>query len=128
MALNETQLKAIHMLVHENKKKHEIATELGVHRTAWGRWFKNPEFKDEYDRVMHEYMSEISSTAINRVNELMFAESESVSLQAAKDILSRAGYDAVQKSEVRSTTLVVGILDEEEEEEQENTDQLQLDL
>tara|TARA_R110000782_G_C14702760_1_gene402292 strand:+ start:292 stop:747 length:456 start_codon:yes stop_codon:yes gene_type:complete len=59
-----------------------------------------------------EKVSETATTALGVLEELLGSESDTVRLNAARDILSRAGYDAVQKQE---TTLkdVIELTDEE---------------
>nr|CDL65616.1 unnamed protein product [uncultured bacterium] len=66
---------------------------------------RNAEFKEEYDKQVKELMSVLAGEALANLAELMRnASSESVRLNACKDILSRAGFDATAKSKMELDT------------------------
>lgn len=64
------------------------------------------------DEKIKSRFKEMSADGTHKLYELMMnAESESVQLNAAKEILSRAGYDAVQKTETTNKEIIVEIED-----------------
>lgn len=72
---------------------------------------RNDEFKEEYDRQLREIMLLLSAEAVDNIAELMrTSNSDSVRLNAAKDILSRCGYDSKSKVEIgKAVDLIVSI-------------------
>jgi transposase len=111
MVLNDKQLKAIQLLVYTNMKQKEVAAEINVSEDTITRWKKDEEFRREYDNEFRESFKDLATEAKGTVATLMRnAESETVRLNASKDILSRSGYDASQKVEqVSETTIKVDI-------------------
>lgn len=94
------QYHAMRLLI-EGKTQQQVADEVGVNRNTIGNWLRNAEFKEEYDRQVKELMSVLAGEALANLAELMRnASSESVRLNACKDILSRAGFDATAKSKL----------------------------
>lgn len=94
------QYHAIRLLI-EGKSQQQVADEVGVNRNTIGNWLRNAEFKEEYDKQVKDVMSVLAGEAMAHLADLMRnASSESVRLNACRDILSRAGYDATAKSKV----------------------------
>ena len=94
------QYHAIRLLI-EGKSQQQVADEVGVNRNTIGNWLRNAEFKEEYDKQVKDVMSVLAGEAMAHLANLMRnASSESVRLNACRDILSRAGYDATAKSKV----------------------------
>lgn len=92
-------------LLIEGKTQQQVADEVGVNRNTIGNWLRNAEFKEEYDKQVKELMSVLAGEALANLAELMRnASSESVRLNACKDILSRAGFDATAKSKMELDT------------------------
>lgn len=85
----------------EGKKQTEVAEEIGVNRNTIGNWLRNDEFKAEYDRQVKELMSVLAGEALTNIADLMRnSNSDTVRLNACRDIMSRAGYDATSKSKI----------------------------
>lgn len=94
------QYHAIRLLI-EGKSQQQVADEVGVNRNTIGNWLRNAEFKEEYDKQVKDVMSVLAGEAMAHLADLMRnASSESVRLNACRDILSRAGYDATAKSKL----------------------------
>lgn len=94
------QYHAIRLLI-EGKSQQQVADEVGVNRNTIGNWLRNAEFKEEYDKQVKDVMSVLAGEAMAHLANLMRnASSESVRLNACRDILSRAGYDATAKSKL----------------------------
>lgn len=114
--LNEKQEKAIYLLTHTNMKKYQVAKEIDVVDSTISKWFKVDEFAKKYDEEMRNAFKELSNEAMNVMLEILTnGEKESNRLSAAKDILSRGGYDASQKVEQVSETTIKVTLDDDME-------------
>lgn len=113
--LNETQLKAIHLLVNTNLKKYQVAEKLEIDGSTISRWFQNSEFTKKFDEEMKNSWKEVAAEAKQTMIEMLYGEKESSRITAAKDILSRAGYDASQKIEQVSETTIKVSLDDDME-------------
>lgn len=62
---------------------------------------RNDEFREEYDKQMRDLMGILAGEALAHIVELMRnASSDSVKLNACRDVLSRAGFDATTKSKL----------------------------
>jgi hypothetical protein len=101
MKLKPSQMTAIHLLVYSNHRKQDIAAEVGVTKDTLSNWLRNDDFLNEYHRTIREKVDTLASAAISRIGELMYSRVDSVALAAAKDIASRAGYDATDKKEIK---------------------------
>ena len=119
MALTQKQLDCIEMQ-YKGIQNQDIALSLGIHYNTITKWSK----KDEYKAAQKEYVDTQINQAASRAAQTIFdlmenAKSETVRLNAAKDILSRAGYDAVArieaKTENENKTIVVGWDSKDEE-------------
>lgn len=106
------QYQAIKLLL-EGKNQQQVAEEVGVNRNTIGNWLRNDEFRDEYNKQLLDLMNTLAGEALAHIASLMRnASSESVRLNASKDILSRAGFDATAKSKVemdQPTDIVINI-------------------
>lgn len=77
--------------------------------------YEYPELVEMTDNRIRERFKEMSNSATNKLYELMEgAANENVQLNAAKEILSKAGYDAVQKVENTNKEIVVELFDDED--------------
>ena len=115
MALNAKQLKAIALLM-EGKTQRETAKIIEVDEDTVYRWKRNnAEFQAKFDDEMRQTFKDLAAQArLNIMNLATAAESENVRLNANKDILSRAGYDASQRVEqVSETTIKVAVEEDE---------------
>ena len=109
MGLSDRQLLAVNMLVYEGKKKRDVCRELNIVPGTMTRWCDNPEFMAEYNKLLREKIDSISAEAIERICNLMYSPNHSVALNAAKDIASRAGLDAVVKQDIQFEGKVITI-------------------
>lgn len=113
--LNDIHLRAVELIVLEGKKQKEVAEIVGVAEETVSRWMREEAFINKYQELMRFRINRAAALAQQRVEELMFSQSENVALSAAKDILGRAGYDAVAKSEITQRTIVIDLGDEPED-------------
>ena len=108
--LTDKQKLVINLLVYEAKMKKEAAAQVGVKPQTISEWFKDEEFRSTYDESMRARITEIASKANEVIYELMgSAKSETVRLNAAKEFVSRAGYDAPVKQEIKAEGLAIKI-------------------
>lgn len=109
--LTDKQKLAINLLVYEGKLKKDVAAQVGVKPQAISDWFRtNVEFNSLYEETMRARIQEIASKANEVIYELMgSAKSETVRLNAAKEFVSRAGYDAPTKQEIKAEGIAIKI-------------------
>lgn len=94
----------IELMVQGGLKQRAIAKKLNVDEDTITNWKKNPEFAAELDRQMRLRFGDYAGMALNAIIDLaQNAESGSVRLQAAKDLLDRAGYKPEDKVQVDGT-------------------------
>jgi len=101
MALSDRQLLAINLLVYQGYKKIDVCRELNVVANTLQRWAANEEFKAEYEKQLKHKIDSIAAEAVQRIYALMYSPNHNVALNAAKDIASRAGLDAVVKQDIK---------------------------
>ena len=102
-SLNNKHLKAIHLLVYSDKLKQEIAQECGVSATTFSTWYSDPLFQEGIREEMHRGFNHMALKARKKLDELVDCNNPQVALAAAKDVLSKAGYDAPEKIEQTTT-------------------------
>lgn len=117
--LNDIHLRAVELIVLEGKKQKEVAQIVGVAEETVSRWMREPVFINKYQELMRFRINMAATVAQQRVEELLFAQSENVALSAAKDILSRSGYDATTKQEITQKTITIGLEDDNENQTKE---------
>lgn len=100
--LNGKHYKAIELILYSNLSNQEMAKEIGVDECTLSRWKNEPLFQEEMHRQMEKKFNRMAIAAQARTYELLNAESESVALSAAKDILDRAGFKPTDKTEISS--------------------------
>lgn len=102
--LNDKQVKAIGYMIQGLKQK-EVAEKAGVAVRTLRNWLSNDEFMEEYQKQQNILFQALAGEAFNTLADLMRnSSSDTVRLNAAKDILSRAGYDATAKSKTEIST------------------------
>ena len=102
--LSAQQYHAIRYLI-EGKKQDDVANEVGVSARTIRNWLQNEDFQKEYRKEVQKVMNYLSGEAINTLADLMRnSSSDNVRLNACRDILSRAGFDATAKSKVEVDT------------------------
>ncbi len=98
--LNERHKMAITYML-EGKTNIEIAKLLSVDSETISRWKKSEEFQAELARQQQKKFNSMATQAILQLEKLLTsAESETVKLNAIKDVLDRAGFKPTEKSEV----------------------------
>ncbi|WP_052722027.1 phBC6A51 family helix-turn-helix protein [Caldanaerobacter subterraneus] len=102
--LTEIQMKAIELMVEGGYSITQIAEICKVSRQTIYNWKKDAEFKQELDKAIAEVKREselrligLARKAVDELGKLLNAESESVRLQAVKEILDRVKIGEVNK-------------------------------
>lgn len=105
--LSGKQIKVIEYLC-EGKTQADAARLLHIHPNTVTRWLRDTEFKCELRKANEDTLNVAAIQAVDVICKLMKdADSETVQLNAAKDILSRAGYDAENKQRLLADEPVV---------------------
>ncbi|WP_010249190.1 phBC6A51 family helix-turn-helix protein [Acetivibrio cellulolyticus] len=129
--LDERQLKAIALLIENNRKKTEIAEIVGVSRQCIYDWMKNTEFSTELDSRLQE----IKTYGENNIKANLYkyiqtvdvlastAESEKIRLDAAQYLIDRVLGKTTSKlditAEAKQSISGSDILEDFEEDEEE---------
>lgn len=122
--LTDKQITVLNLLIYEGKLKKEAAEAVGVVPGTVSEWFKIPEFMKTYEEMRNRLLQEASYRALQEMIRLSIgAQSESVRVAAAKDLMSRAGMDAITKQEITQKTIMVGLDDEEEDANQHQVEE-----
>lgn len=104
--LSESQIKCINLMVVENKTQKQIAKEINITEKTICEWKKDEEFKNEISKQMKENFGSLAIEAQQELKKLLKSKNESVKMQAIKDVLDRAGYKPVEKTEISGTGVV----------------------
>ncbi len=89
----------------------EIASQIDVSPETISRWKKQKNFISALDEYTRYYLHSFALDATRTLKKLLKARSEMVRLQAAKDILDRAGYTPDANTSGNSEVLDDGFID-----------------
>ncbi|MCM1286559.1 MAG: phBC6A51 family helix-turn-helix protein [Acetobacter sp.] len=93
--LTKKQKHALELLIEGELNQKEIAAEVKVSEQTIVNWKKKDEFMNTYNDAVRHNIKLAAGKALKRELQLLKkADSDSVSLNAAKDILDRAGFKA----------------------------------
>ena len=95
--MNDKQEKCINLMITTNKTQKQIAKEIEVSEKTICEWKKQKEFKNEIEKNIKENFGSLALDAQKELKKLLKSKSEYVRIQAAKDILDRAGYKPTEK-------------------------------
>lgn len=98
--LSKKQIKCLGLLVSAEMTQKQIAAEIKVSEQTICAWKKDAEFIEGYNNLMRSTVRSVSAKALKTLVSLLDAESEQVRLNAAKDILDRAGFKPEEKVEI----------------------------
>lgn len=104
--LTEKQIKCINLMITEWKTQKQISKEINVTEKTICEWKKDKEFKEEIQRQMKENFGSLAVEAQQELKKLLKSKNENVKMQAIKDVLDRAGYKPIEKSEISGTGIV----------------------
>ena len=104
--LTESQIKCINLMITENKTQKQIAKEINITEKTICKWKKDKEFKEEIQKQMKENFGSLAIEAQQELKKLLKSKNENVKMQAIKDVLDRAGYKPIDKTEVSGTGIV----------------------
>lgn len=98
--LSENQIKCINLMITENKTQKQIAKEINITEKTICEWKKDKEFKEEIQKQMKENFGSLAIEAQKELKKILKSKNENVKMQAIKDVLDRAGYKPIEKSEL----------------------------
>lgn len=104
--LSKNQLKCINLMITENRTQKQIAKEINVTEKTICEWKKDKEFKEEIQKQMKENFGSLAIDAQQKLKKLLNSKNEYIQMQAIKDVLDRAGYKPIDKTEVSGTGIV----------------------
>ncbi len=106
--LNNKQIKAIELLINCKMQQKEIAEEVGVSEKTIYNWMRhNEEFRKALEWYRKEVYKDYAPAAIQTILDIMQnSQSAKARFDAAKDILDRAGDNAVSKVDMESENTV----------------------
>ena len=104
--LTEKQQKCVILMITTNKTQKQIAKEIQISENSICEWKKDKEFKEEIERQMKENFGSLAIEAQKELRKLLKSKNENVKIQAIKDVLDRAGYKPVDKTEISGTGIV----------------------
>lgn len=95
--MNDKQEKCINLMITTNKTQKQIAKEIEVSEKTICEWKKQKEFKAEIEKNIKENFSSLALEAQKELKKLLKSNNEYIKMQAAKDILDRAGYKPTER-------------------------------
>lgn len=99
LVLPKKQQEYIKIKAETGKKDKDIAKEINTNATTLTRWKKRADFQAGMRGFQANYLEKSVPKAMAKMVSLLDAKSELVSFQAAKDIMDRTGYYAVERTE-----------------------------
>lgn len=98
--LNQKQQKCLFLMVTTNKTQKEISNDINISENSICEWKKNQEFINELHRQTKENFSFLAIEAQKELRKLLKSKNEYIKLQAIKDILDRAGFKQIEKTDL----------------------------
>lgn len=111
--LKGRQKKCLELMITGKHSQKEIAEMIGVTEQTIVNWKKNKEFIDEYNSALKKQINLHAAAAFRTEAEILKSgDNDTVRLNAAKDILDRAGFKPADK--VINTTVSPETMEEVE--------------
>lgn len=109
MALRPKQVECLKlMMLHPKIKGRELAEELGVTEKTISQWkHKDTEFQSEYNALVKSKIQYAASQALEKQIQLLNSNNDMVAHLAAKDLIDRAGFNAIEKIDLEGSAKVV---------------------
>ena len=106
--LNNKQIRAIELLINCTHNQKEIAEEIGVSEKTIYNWMRHTEeFRNALEWYRKEVYKDCAPEAVKAILDILRkGTSEKVRLAAAKDILDRAGDNAVSKVDLETENAI----------------------
>ena len=98
--LTPEQVECLELMVNTKLTQKAIAKKIQMSEQTICNWKKDPEFIAEHNKLLRATLRSVATKAARTLVDLLEAESEQVRLNAAKDILDRAGLKPEEKIEV----------------------------
>ena len=116
MALRPKQVECLKLMMLQPKiKGKELAEALGVTEKTISQWkHKDAEFQSEYNTLVKSKIQYAAAQALEKQISLLNSNNDMVAHLAAKDLIDRAGFSAVEKIDLEGSAKVVIVDDLEE--------------
>lgn len=115
MGITKKMKNTIDLMVTSNLNQREIAKKLDINEATISRWKNNEDFKNELGKAQKNYLMSLTAPAIRTLKNLLYADSEAVRFNAAKDILDRTGYKPTEKQQLEITPIIISGSDDLED-------------
>lgn len=96
----DQKLQAIELLLTTNLTQGEIAKKVGVHFNTITNWKKDKDFIRMKKEAVDYNLQDISIEAFKTMKELLKSGDPNIRFRASKDLLDRAGYKPVDRTEL----------------------------
>ena len=93
-------------MVTSGKTQKQIAKEIQISENTISEWKRNKEFKEEIQKQMRENFGSLAIEAQQKLKKLLNSKNENIQIQAIKDVLDRAGYKPIEKTELKTEAKV----------------------
>ena len=99
MALSDSQVKGIALMLEGTHTKKEVAKLAGVTENTVYNWLKNDDFLAELQKQQRRVFTSLACKAQRKMAELIDSPNPSIAFAASKEILNKAGLDTPLKIE-----------------------------
>lgn len=96
----DQKIQAIDLMLNGNYTQQQIAKEVGVHYNTITNWKKDKDFIRMKKEAIDYNLQDISIEAFKTMRSLLYDEDSNVRFRASKDLLDRAGFKPVDKTEL----------------------------
>ncbi len=101
--LKPKQVKCLELMIKGNMTDKAIAESINVTQKTICEWKKkDKEFQDEYNSLMRNSLQYAAPKAFRKQMSLLNSRNDMVAHLAAKDIMDRAGFGAVEKIDMNA--------------------------
>ena len=108
MELKPKQIKCLELMIRGDMTDKDIAKAINITQKTICEWKKNcKEFQDEYNSLMRSCLQYAAPKAFRKQMSLLKSKNDMVAHLAAKDIMDRAGFGAIDKVEMEMVLPVV---------------------
>lgn len=95
--LSPEQVECLDLMINSKLTQKQIAKQIKMTEQTICNWKKDAEFMAAYNKLLRSSLQSVAAKAARTLTSLLDAESEQVRLNAAKDILDRAGFKPEDK-------------------------------
>lgn len=90
--LSPEQVECLDLMINSKLSQKQIAKQIKMSEQTICNWKKDAEFMAQYNKLLRSSLQSVAGKAVRTLVSLLDADSEQVRLNAAKDVLDRAGF------------------------------------